>query len=100
LYAIDGGRCEFHKKPKWFKRDESPNRLRGRKLQALRASIFRTNPLCAECERQGFVSQSQELDHIIPLFEGGTNQRENMQGLCKACHKLKTQAEAKRARYG
>ena len=97
-YAIESGRCEMHKKPAWTKRDNSPNRLRGRKLQALRDSIFRAAPLCVECERQGFISQAVELDHITPLFEGGSDQRDNLQGLCKACHKLKTQIESRRAR--
>ena len=31
-----------------------------------------------------------EIDHIIPLWQGGSNQKENLQGLCCTCHSEKT----------
>jgi len=36
-----------------------------------------------------------ELDHIIPLHQGGTHDPNNLQMLCKKCHKDKNKAEAK-----
>ena len=38
------------------------------------------------------------VDHIVPKAEGGTDADENLQAICKACHKLKTENESKRAR--
>lgn len=35
-----------------------------------------------------------ELDHIIPLIDGGTEAPENLQVLCRQCHKTKTRREA------
>ncbi len=69
-------------------------------MQALRKSFFREHPLCVECERKGQTAEATQLDHIIPLFKGGTDDRENLQGLCAECHRIKTQREAFEARMG
>lgn len=37
-----------------------------------------------------FGSSSFEVDHIIPLEQGGTNDMVNLQGLCNNCHIFKT----------
>lgn len=34
-----------------------------------------------------------DVDHIVPLADGGTDDEENLQVLCKCCHGLKTEAE-------
>ena len=34
-----------------------------------------------------------DLDHIVPLADGGTDEEDNLQVLCKCCHGLKTEAE-------
>jgi len=31
-----------------------------------------------------------ELDHIVPLWNGGRNVRDNAQTLCRTCHQWKT----------
>lgn len=68
-------------------------RLRGRKLTELRERVRREQPLCAHCKAEGKVSRWTELDHIIPLEHGGTNHRDNLQGLCTPHHKAKTAAD-------
>jgi len=35
-----------------------------------------------------------ELDHIVPLVDGGTHDDDNLQTLCTPCHKRKTAGEA------
>jgi len=37
-----------------------------------------------------------ELDHIVPLADGGTHELANMQTLCRPCHRTKTAREATR----
>jgi 5-methylcytosine-specific restriction endonuclease McrA len=37
-----------------------------------------------------------ELDHVVPLIDGGTHEAGNLQTLCTPCHKRKTAAEASR----
>ena len=35
-----------------------------------------------------------ELDHIVPLIDGGSHEASNLQTLCTPCHKRKTAGEA------
>ena len=71
-------------------------RITGSKWIAIKKSFELFNPrLCAECDRQGKVGNGDELDHIIPLWAGGTNDPKNFQWLCKEHHIAKTNEEAK-----
>ena len=68
----------------------STKRLRGRQLQRRNKRFLQENPLCVMCQARGRVSVAEEVDHIIPLYKGGADEWENLQGLCKACHAEKT----------
>jgi 5-methylcytosine-specific restriction endonuclease McrA len=35
-----------------------------------------------------------ELDHVVPLADGGTHELANLQTLCRPCHRAKTAREA------
>ena len=65
-------------------------RIRGRKLQAIRARHRNDNPLCVMCAIKGMVRAWVEIDHVVPIAAGGTDTDDNRQGLCAACHALKT----------
>ncbi len=39
------------------------------------------------------IKKAFDIDHIIPLAEGGSNEHANLQVLCKPCHFEKTQTE-------
>ena len=93
-----GSRCEAHPVEVWAKRDNSPKRITGRRLQAARAELFRRCPLCVECEARDIVSQATQRDHTVPLSEGGTDTDDNVQALCDECHEAKSKAESARAR--
>lgn len=54
--------------------------------------------LCQPCLSKGRVMPAIAVDHIVPRAEGGTDGDENLQAICKTCHKLKTENESKRAR--
>lgn len=60
----------------------------------LRARLLSERPLCVACERQGRVAAATELDHVVPLWAGGTDDEHNLQGLCRACHAEKSADEA------
>jgi len=68
-------------------------RIRGRALQSMRARYFSDNPLCVICAAAGRVTIATDLDHIVALCNGGTNDIVNMQGLCRACHETKTRRD-------
>lgn len=92
------GRCDKHPRKAWAKKPTATKRITGRRLQAMRASLFQREPLCAECTRHGRVRLATQRDHKIPLAEGGTDDEANEQGLCDECHEAKSLAEALRGR--
>jgi 5-methylcytosine-specific restriction protein A len=52
-----------------------------------------------ECVDCGQVSMSNEIDHQIPLSEGGSNDQSNLRIRCIPCHANKSLAETK-VRFG
>ncbi|MBW8617301.1 MAG: HNH endonuclease [Hyphomicrobiales bacterium] len=45
---------------------------------------------CAACSQKINAGKAWDIDHILPLAMGGTNDPNNLQILCKACHRAKT----------
>lgn len=82
----------------WDKRKTRQQRGYGREHDAMRKRVLDEEPLCRECSKAGRVEAACIADHIKPKTEGGTDDRENYQGLCYCCHKTKTAAESARAR--
>jgi len=72
-------------------------RLTGRPWRRLRDEVLRDAPLCVECDRIGRVELAVEVDHRIPLALGGSNDRTNLQPLCRACHTAKTACDTAQA---
>lgn len=64
----------------------------------MRAELFRRNPFCAECAKEGRDVRAVQRDHIVSLEEGGADDDANTQGLCGPCHEMKSKAEAARGR--
>lgn len=51
--------------------------------------------LCQPCKRRSHITPGcREVDHIVNQARGGGDNEENLQTICPACHKAKTQAEA------
>jgi hypothetical protein len=46
------------------------------------------------CARPGCPDKATDVDHILPLWLGGSNREKNLEGLCPAHHSAKTKAEA------
>ena len=61
--------------------------------RARRAFLAR-NPYCHACKAKGVVMPSAEVDHIVPLADGGPFwDQANLQALCAPCHDEKTANE-------
>lgn len=77
------------------KQGAAAQRLRGNTRAAVVRRLSRERPrMCAECYRGGKVRLGEELDHVVPLWQGGSNDLANLQWLCKPCHADKTAGEA------
>jgi 5-methylcytosine-specific restriction enzyme A len=53
---------------------------------------------CAGC-KCCLKAKKYDIDHIRPLANGGTNQIDNLQALCKSCHQDKTGNEHEQGQY-
>ncbi len=81
------GRCERHRG------DGRPSPARkgyGRLWRRRRAVAFEDNPFCEVC---GAVALDKHRDHIWPKEWGGSDDDENLWGLCSGCHSRKTNLE-------
>lgn len=71
----------------------------GRPWRRKRERILKRDQyLCQSCKKQDRLTLATQVDHVVPQFEGGSDEDENLQGICDDCHEAKTQAEARRAR--
>lgn len=96
---VPSGRCAKHAQVtrQHYKRHYSGTRglNYGRRWQKRRALFIEQHPLCVQCEGEGVVEPTAEVDHIIPhrgdyaLFWDESN----WQGLCKRHHSEKTAKE-------
>lgn len=62
-------------------------------VYTFRVEAFRDETSCIDCGLawiDGPRGVGHEIDHILALSLGGTNQRSNLQVLCYECHKTKT----------
>lgn len=74
-------------------------RITGSRLQTIRERILiRDHGLCQcdECKALPTPLLASEVDHIIPLWEGGQEMDANRQSLNVDCHARKSAEEAKR----
>jgi len=88
--ATNGRYCEAHahlaqqaRKP-----DDRPSAsARGydAKWRRVRAAYLKRHSECVVCGEQ-----ATEVDHIVPLADGGTHQWTNLQAMCKTHHSQKT----------
>lgn len=90
--AITGhpsGYCEAHQPEIDRRRGSAAKRGYGRQWAALSKQVLKEEPLCRRCR----LADSVLTDHIVPKRLGGTDDRSNLQALCKACHDQKNAHE-------
>lgn len=68
-------------------------RRTGRWLMDFKRDFLYRNPLCSNCSTDDMPVLAEEVDHKVALINGGVDFDEDpnqAQGLCKTCHKEKT----------
>jgi 5-methylcytosine-specific restriction protein A len=61
-----------------------------------RRILTRDCSMCLPCRAGERFTLAEEVDHITPVFEGGTDDDGNLQSICRPCHKVKNAGEAAR----
>lgn len=57
----------------------------------VRKYVFeRDNYQCQSCQKVDLTAKNLQVDHIIPLAQGGTNDMSNFQTLCAKCNREKS----------
>lgn len=80
-------------------RPDTVSRVRGWKgVQDRNRIRARDAGQCQQCKREGraYIALGVDVDHIIPLWEGGTDDDANKELLCDEHHKAKSALEAAR----
>lgn len=71
----------------------------GAAWDALRKVVMQRDAgLCQPCRGDGRVTLATMVDHIKPRAEGGTDDLDNLQAICRECHARKTDVEKNRYR--
>lgn len=73
-------------------------RLKGRRGAELRERRLKAEPFCRDCARLGFKVPAEEVDHIVPLAFGGSDDDSNVRTLCGPCHLRRTQGHVAASR--
>lgn len=74
---------------------EQNQRTSNHKWRKFRKRMLRRDGwLCVQCKSLGRIRAADQLDHIVPIAQGGAEFSPiNVQSLCKQCHHAKTLAE-------
>lgn len=60
---------------------------------------YRCGLLCWACKEHGIIRAATDVDHIIPIQDGGSKTDPmNLQSLCRSCHASKTRTEMNKRR--
>lgn len=88
LYYYDINRSERHSKGTNYSPNTN-NRVK-RNVSESKKKYVASNQQwkCASCN--DLLDATYEIDHITPLYKGGTNEVSNLKALCRNCHGKKT----------
>ena len=83
------------KKEPWQGRRSAPQRLSGRRLQKRNERIKQRDGWRCQNQQCGELTTRLQVDHKIPLTQGGSDEDDNLQSLCVACNMAKASAESR-----
>lgn len=94
---VEFGRCPKHAYADAREYDRTrgtvAERGYGAHWRRLRLIVLAEEPLCRACAADGRVVAATDVDHVVARVRGGSDDRDNLQALCHACHSRKTVLE-------
>lgn len=92
--AVRIGRCAIHARERDAATHRNKHLYNSAKWRNTRRLQLHLHPMCAHCDSEGRDTLATEVDHIIPVEQGGPMwDRHNHQSLCKSHHSMKTRRE-------
>jgi len=64
-----------------YERDSQTRKLYGKTWKRIRDRYIAKHSLCEECRKSGKLTPAEEVHHIIPLSQGGTNEDGDLMSL-------------------
>lgn len=82
----------FENDQKLSQSQETPTKIKRAVSESMKKMVAAQQQWkCAICGR--LLDETYEVDHIIPLYKGGTNDQSNLMALDPICHRKKTIAD-------
>lgn len=69
-----------------YGRNPATKKRYGRAWHRIRTAYAAEHPFCEECLKNGVLTPTDQIHHILPLAEGGSHARDNLMALCTSCH--------------
>jgi 5-methylcytosine-specific restriction endonuclease McrA/predicted kinase len=94
------GACSLHaaqikrERSNWSQKPPTERGYGSTWVKIRKLAMLRDGAICKVCLAEGRVTQATEIDHIIPKSQGGTDEEDNLQAICKRCHAHKTALES------
>lgn len=88
---VNGRYCPAHQKEinrryNQYERDPASRERYGAEWRRIRERFIAAHPLCELCKGRGRLTPATEVHHKAKIADGGTNDEENLQALCRKCH--------------
>lgn len=77
---------EYAKNYEKYHRNREAKSKYDNKWNHLRKRYIAKHPWCEECLKEGRYVKVEHVHHRIPLSEGGTNDWNNLESVCRSCH--------------
>ncbi|RPJ52677.1 MAG: HNH endonuclease [Acidobacteria bacterium] len=82
--------CSVHRLLREMRRGSARARGYDAAWDRRRRQVLHEEPWCRLCLAAGRRTPSVHVDHIKPKSDGGTDDRDNLRGLCPSCHNRRT----------
>lgn len=83
--------CEKHSKLEnknynQYQRNPITKGRYGNHWKRIRDAFVKEHPYCELCKKDGVFNPTEQVHHILPIAEGGSNEWNNLIALCKYHH--------------
>ena len=83
-------RCPKHRSKSWANRPTANRDRYGSDWARIRAQVLRRDRYRCQVRGPGCDGHGVEVDHIVSVADGGSNEASNLRAICVPCHRKRT----------